>query len=345
LKGGVVAIAVVFLLSGCTGMPGAGKSSAPESAAASIGVTAVPHPARRHRALLHSALLQPARDRLRLAWLPGRLPQPLAREAVISGAAPSHAVIAGGLVAGDTSTRATYRLDLRTGHSTRLPNLPTAVHDTAGSLASGHALVIGGGNAMEQSVVQARGARGWRVIGHLPSPRSDLTAVSSSGTTYVVGGYDGTTPAMADVLRSRDGRGWTTVAELPVPVRYAATVLVGTSLWVFGGEVAGTMVHVVQHIDLRTGRASVAHHLPVPLGHSVAIRLGGRVLLIGGRTTAGRTTSRMWWFRPDTARFTAAGRLPTPLADAGAVTAGRTAYLVGGERPALSDRVLRLRWG
>jgi hypothetical protein len=30
------------------------------------------------------------------------------------------------------------------------------------------------------------------------------------------------------------------------------------------GEVAGTMVHVVQHVDLRSGRTSVAHHLPIP---------------------------------------------------------------------------------
>lgn len=261
------------------------------------------------------------------------------------GADPLHAVIAGGLVAGDTSTRATYQLDLRTGRSTRLPDLPTAVHDTAGSLASGQALVIGGGNATEQSVIQARRARGWRVIGHLPSPRSDLSAVSSRGTTYLVGGYDGTTPAMADVLRSRDGRRWTTVAKLPVPVRYAATVLVGTSLWVFGGEVAGTMVDVVQHVDLRTGRATAAHHLPMPLGHSAAVRLGHRLLLVGGRTTGGRTMGRMWWFRPETSRFTAAGRLPTPLADAGALSEGNTAYLVGGERPAFSDRVLRLQWG
>jgi N-acetylneuraminic acid mutarotase len=81
------------------------------------------------------------------------------------------------------------------------------------------------------------------------------------------------------------------------------------------------------------------------LGHSIAVRLGDRVLLAGGRTTSGKISARMWWFRPDTARFTAAGRLPTPLADTAAVGVGSTAFLVGGERPALSDRVLRLHWG
>src|SRR4051794_27122625 len=112
-----------------------------------------------------------------------------------------------------------------------------------------------------------------------------------------------------------------------------------------GGEVAGSMVHVVQHVDLRTGRASVAHHLPIPLGHSAAVRLGDRVLLVGGRTTGGRTIGRMWWFRPEISGFTAAGRLPTPLADAEALSAGNTACPAGGERPAFSEGVLRLQWG
>ena len=289
-----VAAAVVLLLSGCTSVPAADQPSEPRPAPRSTPATVV------------TPSYHQAPPRLRLTWLPGRMPQPLAREAVSGGADPWHAVVAGGLVAGDTSTRATYRLDLRTGRSTRLPDLPTAVHDTAGSLASGHALVIGGGNATEQSVVQARRTNGWRVIGHLPLPRSDLSAASSHGITYLVGGYDGTAPAMADVLRSRNGRRWTAVAKLPVPVRYAATVLMGTSLWVFGGEVSGVMVKVVQRIDLRTGRARVAGHLPMRLGHSIAVRLGNRVLLAGGRTTSGRITARMWWFRPDAARFTVA---------------------------------------
>jgi N-acetylneuraminic acid mutarotase len=104
------------------------------------------------------------------------------------------------------------------------------------------------------------------------------------------------------------------------------------------------MVDAVQRIDVRTGRARVAGHLPRPLGHGVAVGLGGRVLLVGGRTSADRLTARMWWFRPDTVGFTSAGHLPTPLADSAAIGRGSTAYLVGGERPGFSDRVLRLSW-
>jgi N-acetylneuraminic acid mutarotase len=203
--------------------------------------------------------------------------------------------------------------------------------------------VIGGGNTSEQSVVQERRADRWRVVGHLPGARSDLSAVGAGGDTYVVGGYDALSPAVAEVLRSRDGHRWSTVARLSVPVRYAATVLSGTSLWVFGGEVGGRLVDVVQRIDLRTGRARVAGRLPVPLGHSVAVPLGGEVLLAGGRTGSGTPTAKMWWFRTGPARFSPAGRLPTPLADSALVTTDRAGYLVGGETPSFSDRVLRLQ--
>ena len=158
-----------------------------------------------------------------------------------------------------------------------------------------------------------------------------------------MGGYDGSSAAIASVLASRDGRRWRTVGHLQVPVRYAATALVGSTLWVFGGEVNHHMVGAVQRVDLGTGRARVAGHLPMALGHSVVVRLGGQLLLAGGRTNRGTITDHMWWFRPSSTRFHTAGRLPTPLADSAAVPGAGAAYLVGGETPAFSDRVLRLR--
>jgi N-acetylneuraminic acid mutarotase len=128
-----------------------------------------------------------------------------------------------------------------------------------------------------------------------------------------------------------------------VPVRYAAAAIVGTTIWVFGGEVDGHMVDTVQTVDLTTGRARVAGHLPIRLGHSVVVRLDGHLLLAGGRTDSSTVTGRLWWVRPHPLRLHPAGRLPTPLADSAAVVAGRSAYLVGGEGPAFSDRVLHLR--
>jgi hypothetical protein len=276
----------------------------------------------------------------RAAW---RLPHPIAREAVAAVPGSESVVVAGGLLPGDASASSAYRLDLRTGRSSPLAHLGTAVHDTAGTTVAGHALVVGGGNAAEQGVVQRQGRHGWRVVGHLPGPRSDLSTARIGRTTYVVGGYDGTSPALPTVLASTDGRRWRTVARLRVPVRYAATVVVGRQLWVLGGERNGAMVDDVQRVDTTTGRAQVVGHLRRPVGHAMATVVGRRILLMGGRTGVDHVVSRTWWVDPATARVSRAGRLPEPLADAAVVARPRgTTYLLGGETPSETSAVVEI---
>ena len=274
-----------------------------------------------------------------------RLPGPLAREAVIGLADARRFVVAGGLLPGDRSSGSTYTLDPATGRTTPGPSLGVPVHDTAGALVGGVPTVVGGGNAAEQAVVQQAAGSGWRTVGRLPSARSDLAVVAAGRTAYAVGGYDGTQPAQADVLRSTDGTTWSVAAHLPEPVRYPAVVVEGGALWVFGGERSGRELDVVQRIDLGTGSARVVARMPGALGHESAALLAGRVLLAGGRDSAGDPTDRLWWFDPATRRFTSAGRLPTMLADSAVAAVGTdTVYLLGGESPSLTDRVIRLRW-
>jgi hypothetical protein len=279
--------------------------------------------------------------------VPWRLPGALSREAAVLLPDGRHVVVAGGLLPGDTSTAATYTLDLRTGRSTAGRPLPVPVHDTAGVLLHGQVLVLGGGNATEQAVIQRRSRNGWRVTAHLPEPRSDLAAVAAHGTAYVIGGYDGRRPALADVLASTDGRTWVVAGRLRVPVRYAAAVVLNGSLWVIGGERNGAMVDAVQRFDLSTGATRVVARTPRPVGHEAAVAVGHRILLIGGRTSADSATARLWWFDTRGRRFSAAGRLPAPRADTAVVVvhsgAAATGYLIGGETPAFSDRVVAIR--
>lgn len=274
--------------------------------------------------------------------MPWRLPGPIAREAVLP-VSRSRVLVAGGLLSGDTSSATTYTLDLASGQAHRRRPLPVPVHDTAGALVDGHLVVIGGGNAAEQSVVQARTGRAWTTVGHLPQPRSDLAAVVTGGRVLVIGGYDGATPALGNVLSSRDGVHWQRVARLRQPVRYAGVAVLGDAVWVFGGERNGVMVPTVQRISLRSGLVRVVGRLPHPVGHEAAAVLGGRILLAGGRTSADALTSRMWWFDPATRRFAAAGRLPHRLADSAVVQGQNTAWLVGGETPGFSAQVLKIR--
>jgi N-acetylneuraminic acid mutarotase len=264
----------------------------------------------------------------------------VAREAVLGDS--GLVTVAGGLVAGNASTASAYTLDLRTGRTRTLPDLAVPVHDTAGAIGARQRLVVGGGSSSEQDVVQ-RWSRGrWSVVGHLPQARSDLSAVVVAGRVVVLGGYQGSSPAVAGIVSSGDGVAWRRIGTLAVPVRYAATAVTGGKIWLFGGEVNHAMQSSVQRVDPVSGKARVVALLPGALGHAVAVNLGGRILLVGGRTSSTALTRRMWWFDPATLETSHAGRLPVPLADSAAVTRGSSAYLIGGETPSVSDRVLRL---
>jgi N-acetylneuraminic acid mutarotase len=253
-------------------------------------------------------------------------------------------LLAGGLLAGDVSTARTYRVDPRTGIVHAAASLRIPAHDVAGAALHGAPVLFGGGGANELSVVQRLGPDGhWHVIGSLPGPRSDLSAVAAGQSVLVVGGYDGASTPRA-VLRTADGRHYRAVGRLPVGVRYASMAGDGRTAWVIGGEVAGQELDRVFRLDLRTGRVHAAGRMPVATGHAAAVMVGGRILVLGGRTSPSRPTAAMWWFDPARRTWHRAGRLPYPVADAPLLVRGRHAYLLGGETPGFTARVTVVRW-
>lgn len=277
---------------------------------------------------------------LQVRVLPKRLPTALAREAVINQG--RYAVVAGGMVAGDSSTASSYVFDMQRLRASPLPSMQVPVHDTAGAVAGSTPLVIGGGNASEQSVVQAWDGQAWHVIGHLPQARSDLVAAVVGGRVVVLGGYDGTRTAEPDILASSDGRRWATIGTLPLPVRYAASTVADGAIWLFGGERGGVMQRDIQRVDPATGRVTVVAHLPTPTGHAVAMTVGDRILLAGGRTGASSATDRMWWFDPATHHLAPAGRLPVAVTDSAVAQHGNRYFLLGGESPGVTRRVIEI---
>jgi hypothetical protein len=330
----VSALVAALVLVGCGPAPTtAGPGAAPSATRAST-----PNPAKPST----STRTPSAPPRLRVARAGFHLPVALAREAVI--VTGHDAVVAGGLLSDDSSVATAYHLDLRSGRVTPMPALPVSVHDTTGAESHGRPLVIGGGNATEQDVVQAWNGHAWRVVGHLPQARSDLVAAPAAGRVVVLGGYDGTRPAEPDILTSSDGVGWKVIGTLPVPVRYAASAAADRAIWVFGGEVDHRMQNAIQRVDPTTGRARVVGRLPIPLGHAVALAFGRRILVAGGRTDPDTVTDRMWWFDPATSGVSRAGRLPEALADSAVARWGERSYLIGGETPTMTRSVLRVTY-
>ncbi len=329
-----MAATVLLGLAGCTaGAPSGASTSAVNTRTTPTPTTVVSPtspPPTAHRPLVVRARL--------LRW---RLPEPVAREAVAVG--PHGVLVAGGMRRDGSSTAAAYELDLAGGRVHALPDLPVAVHDVAGVRTSRGFEVLGGGNSTEQDVVQVlHGKTRWTLGRALPTARSDLAAVRTHGQTYVVGGYDGVSPALADVLISGGRAGWRVLGPLAQPVRYPAVTVSGGAIWVIGGESSGAMVTAIQRIDVATGRVRVVAHLPMSLGHATAVKFGTRVLIVGGRTSQDRVTSSMWWFDPRSRSVTRAGALPMPLADSAAVVLGGSAYLLGGETPQVIAQVLQI---
>jgi Kelch motif len=269
---------------------------------------------------------------------PWHLAEASGRQAVVP-VGPRSVLLAGGLLVGDQSTDHVFRISLAAGRVRSSGTLAVPVHDTAGGVVGGLPTVVGGGNATEQSVVQAFDGDAWSLAGNLPTTRSDLSVVEWQGRSFVIGGYDGV-HVPREILELRPSGSMRGAGSLVAGVRYAATARAGDTAYVFGGEVLGHELDAVQAVDLRTGRTRVVARLPVPVGHAMAATVGSRILLMGGRVTPDRQTAAMWWFDPASGRFTRAGTLPQPLSDAGVASYAHRVWLLGGEDPTVTDQVV-----
>jgi hypothetical protein len=261
------------------------------------------------------------------------LPASVSRPVVLPDA--SGFVVLGGLATGDTSTSDVVRVDPASGDAQLIGHLALAVHDSAGAAIGGRFFVFGGGSFSTVAVVQAFAAGSTTEAARLPEARSDLSATTLDGTTYIVGGFNGSTMT-PDILATTDGVSFRPVAELAVPVRYAAVAGLGSALWVIGGVTStsegGTPVETdaVQRIDLVSGKVTVAGHLPQAMGHATAVVLDGQIFVLGGRSGS-VPSAAIWRLDPASGALALAGHLPEAVSDAGSVTVGGVSYLVGGE--------------
>jgi len=185
-----------------------------------------------HRPPTAKTTKTPAPVRLDATLAPWRLPEATSRSvAMLDG---SSIVLLGGLVSGDVSTAAVYRIDPGTGVAVRAGGLVRAVHDAAGALISGRALVFGGGSSATVDDVQAWSGGPSAVVSRLPQARSDLASATIGSTTYLLGGFDGTA-LVPGVLATSDGVQFRDVGRLAQPVRYPAVAVAASRIWVIGG--------------------------------------------------------------------------------------------------------------
>jgi hypothetical protein len=263
------------------------------------------------------------------------LPAPIAGESVV--ALRKGPLILGGLDSTEASVSGVFQLDGNSGRLSEVGSLSGPLHDAAAAVLGDRVLVFGGGTELSSDEVQALPAPGGKIssgvtasaVGHLPSVRSDLSAVALSGRVYVLGGYDGRAP-LDSVLATSDGGNFTQVTTLPAPARYMAVAALDGKIFAFGGEPAnGGSSDAIQEVDPGTGSARVIGHLPQSTSHAAAAVLGGRIYVLGGEAN-GVASDRAWRFDPATGKVSPAARLPFPVAGGAATVVGSTAYLIGG---------------
>jgi outer membrane protein assembly factor BamB len=109
-------------------------------------------------------------------------------------------------------------------------------------------------------------------------------------------------------------------------------------LVVLGGLRSGdASTSAVEVLDTRTGALSPHGSLLAATHDAAGMKLGRRLLVIGGGTSAPSGSTQI----ESGGRTTAGGPLPQARADAGAVTIGHTVYVVGGyDGPAMDSEVV-----
>ena len=110
----------------------------------------------------------------------------------------------------DAAGRSTGTILVLQGSSMRTAGrLPVAIHDAAAATSPDGALyVIGGGQIASASGIATfdPASNRTRLIGALPTPLSDLAVATIGHTTYVVGGYTGTSGPTTSTLWWAAGR-------------------------------------------------------------------------------------------------------------------------------------------
>jgi hypothetical protein len=179
-------------------------------------------------------------------------------------------------------------------HLRTVGHLPMPTHDAAAALLGRSVLLFGGGQAVStDAVVRVDSGGRARAAGRLDEPLSDLGAAVLGGKVYLVGGYTGSAYASA-VLRY-DGAGRTsTVARLPAGTRYAGVASLRGRVVVAGGITPAGTSSAVYAVDPASRSVERIATLPAPEAHAGMAALGNALYLVGGRDVlriAGRSVT------------------------------------------------------
>ena len=184
------------------------------------------------------------------------------------------------------------RIDPATGHTSQVGRLPASSSDQAAAGVGRYAYIVGGytGTAWLDTIVRWRPGVAARVIAHLPTALR-YAAVTAVGNRLLVAGgsLPNGTASSAVYLVSLPAGKVRLLGRLPAPTTHAAAATLDGLAIVIGGRSASldTPTRRIVAVDPVTGRIRQAGLLRVARSDLFATGGNGRILLAGGRGTAG----------------------------------------------------------
>jgi N-acetylneuraminic acid mutarotase len=269
--------------------------------------------------------------------MPWSLEGPLSRAGCI-GVSNNSVVIAGGLTPSGYSATGVFVLNTITGKLSLTGYLKLPVHDAGVVEFKNNLLVIGGGSSQITSAVQSApisdfGSGNYtqfEVIGNLPVPRADLSAIVLNNHLYVIGGYDGTNLSSV-ILTSADGTSFSSAGKLAVPVRYPALVSYQSDIFIIGGiEQNGTYFDGIQKYDTVSHADIVYSRLPEALAGASAGISDGTIYIGGGANQTGMS-NQILALDIASKKILNAGLLNQSEAYASTCGSGSKIWIIGGE--------------
>jgi N-acetylneuraminic acid mutarotase len=153
----------------------------------------------------------------------------------------------------------------------------------------------------------------WGNKAPMPAPREDHGVVTIDGKLYAVGGtaYQDAQIRRNEVYDPATDH-WTELAPMPSGTHHVALVTQNGKIYAFGGFTAaahGAPVDVAFEYDLKSDSWRTLPSLSGPRGSPAAVALGGKLHVVGGRGTDGRTVATHEVFDPASGKWSTAAPL------------------------------------
>ena len=233
--------------------------------------------------------------------------------------------------------------------------LPIRVQEIYPALHAGRIWVAGGlspdvpasqAQMSDRVLVYDPTADRWTDGPRLPEPRHHPVLVSAGDALYAFGGFvqanGGRWSNSRDVLRlNADADRWDRVATLPMPLSETVAGVIGDTIWLATGrspsgsgnaqwpdhaDTAHSLAFDPDNLTFRAGPAA-----PQALNSAAGAVIGGKLLVVGGRTVSGGNRSDLQIFDPATGTWTRGPDLPQAQGGLAAAALDGRLYVFGGE--------------